>query len=68
MVPFGRNKDFVCRDSILQQLLERIPPDAEKDDCQRTAIEGLGGVGKTATSGVLPQGAAESHSELVLPR
>ncbi|KAK3938097.1 kinesin light chain [Diplogelasinospora grovesii] len=37
-VPFGRNKDF---------LLERIPPSADKDDCQRTAIEGLGGVGKT---------------------
>src|SRR4051794_32153706 len=47
MVPFGRNKDFVGRDLILQQLLERITPDAEKDDCQRTAIRGLGGVGKT---------------------
>jgi len=29
------------------QLLERIPPGAEKDDCQRTAVEGLGGIGKT---------------------
>ena len=28
-------------------MLERIPPDADQDDCQRTAIEGLGGVGKT---------------------
>ncbi|RYO97854.1 hypothetical protein DL764_007251 [Monosporascus ibericus] len=47
IVPFGRNEDFVGRVPILQQLLERIPPSANKDDCQRTAVEGLGGVGKT---------------------
>ncbi|RYP92365.1 hypothetical protein DL770_001567 [Monosporascus sp. CRB-9-2] len=47
VVPFGRNENFVDREPILQQLLQRIPPDANKDDCQRTAIEGLGGVGKT---------------------
>jgi len=47
IVPFGRNKDFVGRESILAQLLERIPPGVDEDDCQRTAIEGLGGVGKT---------------------
>ncbi|RYO81839.1 hypothetical protein DL763_008436 [Monosporascus cannonballus] len=47
LVPFGRNENFVGRDSILEQLLERIPPSANRDDCQRTAIEGLGGVGKT---------------------
>ena len=47
IVPFGRNKDFVGRESILTQLLERIPPGVDEDDCQRTAIEGLGGVGKT---------------------
>ncbi|RYP57001.1 hypothetical protein DL770_010782 [Monosporascus sp. CRB-9-2] len=47
LVPFGRNEDFVGRESTLQQLLERIPPSANKDDCQRTAVEGLGGVGKT---------------------
>ena len=35
------------RKSTLEQLLERLPPDVDKDDCQRTAIEGLGGVGKT---------------------
>ncbi len=29
------------------QLLERIPPSTDDGDCQRTAIEGLGGVGKT---------------------
>ncbi|KAI1086290.1 hypothetical protein F5B19DRAFT_169948 [Rostrohypoxylon terebratum] len=47
LVRFGRNENFVGREFILQQLLERIPPDANKEDCQRTALEGLGGVGKT---------------------
>ncbi|KAI1085951.1 P-loop containing nucleoside triphosphate hydrolase protein [Rostrohypoxylon terebratum] len=47
MVPFGRNENFVGRESILQQLLGRIPPDANQDDCQRTVLEGLGGIGKT---------------------
>jgi hypothetical protein len=28
-------------------LLARIPPNKERDDCQRTALEGLGGIGKT---------------------
>ncbi|RYP18082.1 hypothetical protein DL767_009897 [Monosporascus sp. MG133] len=47
MVPFGRNENFIGRESILQQLLERVPPSTKRDDCQRTAVEGLGGVGKT---------------------
>ena len=47
MIPFGRNREFVGRESILEELLERIPPDADQDDCQRTVVEGLGGVGKT---------------------
>ncbi|KAI1159422.1 hypothetical protein F5B18DRAFT_587349 [Nemania serpens] len=47
MVPFGRNREFVGRGSILEQLLETIPPGADQDDCQRTAVEGLGGIGKT---------------------
>jgi hypothetical protein len=46
-VPFGRNKDFIGCESILMRLLKMIPPDLDWDDCQRTAIEGLGGVGKT---------------------
>ncbi|PKK40797.1 hypothetical protein CI102_15352 [Trichoderma harzianum] len=46
-VPFGRNKDFVGRESILKQLLDMIPPNADEDDCQQTVISGLGGVGKT---------------------
>ncbi|KAK0717692.1 hypothetical protein B0T26DRAFT_854799, partial [Lasiosphaeria miniovina] len=47
MVPLGRNEGFVGRHSILEQLLQRIPPNTNKDNCQRTIIEGLGGVGKT---------------------
>ncbi|KAK4069521.1 uncharacterized protein Triagg1_6945 [Trichoderma aggressivum f. europaeum] len=46
-VPFGRNRDFVGRESILDQLLSMIPPTADKDDCQRTVVSGLGGIGKT---------------------
>ncbi|KAL3294287.1 kinesin light chain [Colletotrichum asianum] len=47
IVPFGRNKHFVGRNDILEKLLERIPPSADEDACQRTAIIGLGGIGKT---------------------
>ncbi|KAI1498085.1 hypothetical protein F5X99DRAFT_342248 [Biscogniauxia marginata] len=47
LVPFGRNKAFVGRESVLHNIFKIIPPGADKDDCQRTAIEGLGGVGKT---------------------
>ncbi|KAK0741212.1 P-loop containing nucleoside triphosphate hydrolase protein [Schizothecium vesticola] len=47
IVPFGRNKDFVGRETILTDLLARISPGGDEHDCQRTAIEGLGGVGKT---------------------
>lgn len=47
VVPFGRNRSFVGRASILEHLLERIPPSVEPDDCQRTALVGLSGVGKT---------------------
>ncbi|KAI9148087.1 Kinesin light chain 4 [Paramyrothecium foliicola] len=47
MVPFGRNKRFVGREEELDWLLMRIPPTAYEDDCQRTVIEGLGGMGKT---------------------
>ncbi|RYP62421.1 hypothetical protein DL769_007310 [Monosporascus sp. CRB-8-3] len=47
MVPFERNEDFVGRELLLQQLLEKITPRADQDHCRRTAIVGLGGVGKT---------------------
>lgn len=47
VVPFGRNRSFVGRESLLEKLHERIPPSADPDDCQRTALVGLGGIGKT---------------------
>jgi hypothetical protein len=47
MIPFGRNEAFVGRKHIVRQLLDRIPPDAISDTCQRTALKRLGGVGKT---------------------
>lgn len=47
LVPFGRNADFVGRESVVEQLRGRVPPSAIKDDCQRTAVAGLGGIGKT---------------------
>ncbi|KAI0205230.1 hypothetical protein F4808DRAFT_448286 [Astrocystis sublimbata] len=47
LVPFGRNENFVGRDTILERLLEKIPPGISRDDCQRAALEGLGGIGKT---------------------
>ncbi|KAH8911269.1 hypothetical protein BR93DRAFT_965075 [Coniochaeta sp. PMI_546] len=47
VVPFGRNNDFVGRDSEVDQLLDTVPPTKEKDNCQHTVIEGLGGIGKT---------------------
>ncbi|KAJ4244547.1 hypothetical protein NW762_014402 [Fusarium torreyae] len=47
MVPFERNEDFVGRQDALRLLHDRLPPGAKEDICQRTVIEGLGGVGKT---------------------
>ncbi|KAJ5000632.1 hypothetical protein K4K48_002414 [Colletotrichum sp. SAR 10_66] len=44
-----KNKQWQPResDAILRQLLERIPPSIDENACQRTAIVGLGGIGKT---------------------
>ncbi|KAM0227519.1 hypothetical protein ACHAP5_012162 [Fusarium lateritium] len=47
MVPFDQNKGFVGRNDILPDLLVRIHPDCQKNACQRTAVEGLGGIGKS---------------------
>ncbi|KAL1993077.1 hypothetical protein VTN49DRAFT_3834 [Thermomyces lanuginosus] len=46
-VPFERNPNFVGRESIMEQLLATIPPSVNGDCCQKTALVGLGGVGKT---------------------
>jgi hypothetical protein len=47
LLPFGQNDDFVGREETLEALLGMLPPKTRLNDCQRIAIEGLGGVGKT---------------------
>lgn len=47
MLPFGRNKDFVGRQSHLDQLIAILHNENTEEDCQRVALVGLGGVGKT---------------------
>lgn len=47
VVPFGQNEGFVGRDNILPDLLARISPDCQQNACQRTVVEGLGGIGKS---------------------
>ncbi|RYO37679.1 hypothetical protein AA0111_g2633 [Alternaria arborescens] len=47
VIPFGRRTDFVGRQDILESLMTKIPPNVNKDACQMTVIEGLGGIGKT---------------------
>jgi hypothetical protein len=47
LVPFGRNKQFIGRHSQLEELFARLDLEDSEDNCQRVAITGLGGVGKT---------------------
>ena len=47
MLPFGRNKDFVGRQSQLNRLITILHTEDTEEDCQRVALVGLGGVGKT---------------------
>jgi Cdc6-like AAA superfamily ATPase len=47
VLPFGRNRDFVGRQSQLNRLLTILHTKDAKEDCQRIALVGLGGVGKT---------------------
>jgi hypothetical protein len=47
VLPFGRNKNFVGRQSKLNQLITILHTEDTKEDCQRAALVGLGGVGKT---------------------
>src|SRR6266536_574038 len=47
IVPFRRNKQFIGRHSQLEELFAKLNPEDSEDDCQRVAIAGLGGVGKT---------------------
>ncbi|KAK8009151.1 hypothetical protein PG991_011702 [Apiospora marii] len=63
LVPFGRNEGFVGREDILAQLLERTPPTAYPDTCQRTVIEGLGGIGKTQVAMEAAYRVRDAHSD-----
>jgi nucleoside phosphorylase/tetratricopeptide (TPR) repeat protein len=47
IVPLGQNAEFFGRGTILREVLEVVLPEANENDCQRTVIQGLGGVGKT---------------------
>ncbi|KAK3994290.1 hypothetical protein QBC44DRAFT_49516 [Cladorrhinum sp. PSN332] len=47
LLPFGRNSGFLGREEIMADLLGKISPDLDPDNCHRIAIEGLGGIGKT---------------------
>lgn len=61
-LPFGRNKNFIGRLSQLKELLNLVPPDADETDCQRTAIEGLGGIGKTQLALEIAYRIREEHN------
>ncbi|KAF2963129.1 hypothetical protein GQX73_g10441 [Xylaria multiplex] len=47
MVPFNKNTHFIGREEILSRILSKIPPGTSGNSCQRTAIVGPKGVGKT---------------------
>jgi tetratricopeptide (TPR) repeat protein len=47
VLPFGRNKDFVGRESQLNRLITILYTEDTEEDCQRAALVGLGGAGKT---------------------
>ena len=47
VVPFGPNENFVGREAELKEVIEKLAPDDFDKTCQRVAITGLGGVGKT---------------------
>jgi tetratricopeptide (TPR) repeat protein len=47
VLPFGRNKEFVGRQSQLNRLITLLYTEDTEEDCQRAALVGLGGAGKT---------------------
>jgi hypothetical protein len=47
VLPFGRNGDFVGRQSYLKRLITVLHTEDTEEDCQHIALVGLGGVGKT---------------------
>ncbi|KAI0530443.1 hypothetical protein GGR58DRAFT_231317 [Xylaria digitata] len=49
-VPFNKEAPFIGRAEILSRILSKIPPGISEDSCQRTAIVGPEGIGKTQVS------------------
>ena len=47
MVPFSKEAHFIGREEVLARILSKIPPGISEDSCQRTAIVGPEGIGKT---------------------
>jgi tetratricopeptide (TPR) repeat protein len=47
VLPFGRNKKFVGRQTQLDRLITILYNENTEEDCPRAALVGLGGVGKT---------------------
>ncbi|KAK8127988.1 hypothetical protein PG984_009096 [Apiospora sp. TS-2023a] len=65
---FSTNEDFVGRETVLEQLLDRIPPHADPNACQRRVIEGLGGIGVSRLFGLLGTGGGYDDVRERLPR
>ncbi|RDW80343.1 hypothetical protein BP5796_05041 [Coleophoma crateriformis] len=47
VLPFGQNENFVGRQSFVDHLIKVFITDDNGRNCQRAALDGLGGVGKT---------------------
>ncbi|RFU27453.1 hypothetical protein B7463_g8883, partial [Scytalidium lignicola] len=47
ILPFGQNENFVGRQSHLDRLIKIFHTNNTEQKCQRAALDGLGGVGKT---------------------
>ncbi|KAK8054715.1 hypothetical protein PG994_009782 [Apiospora phragmitis] len=61
--PVSLNENFVGWEGMLSQLLERLPPNTQPNACQRTVIEGLGGIGKTQVAIEAAYRFRESHPD-----
>ncbi|KAF4632131.1 hypothetical protein G7Y89_g5991 [Cudoniella acicularis] len=62
-VPFGQNKQFVGRESQLEEVIAKLTPEDYVKDCQRVAIAGLGGIGKTQIALEAAFQIREKHSD-----
>jgi hypothetical protein len=47
VLPFGRNGDYVGRESLLLDLKKTFCDDDNEENCQHATLDDLGGIGKT---------------------